>query len=191
MGIGLFSGSQGDLGAFDAAYELLKARGARRFVFAGGHYTDLDEWILWRRAREPEGREHSGTDELARIKDRFVRTPERDCLQYRDPTVPKKAVELLGDALCCVVHDKNDLEKEDLLNGAVFLHGKEPEPRVVQIGPRFFITPGTLTGAAEQTCGLLELADGTATYSAFTLDGRTLIDAHVLKLPSKTRLSVK
>ena len=204
--IGLFSDSHGDLVAFDGAYELLKARGAKRFVFTGGRFTDLDEWQLWRKDRERGGREYSGTDflsdvqsflgtptadDLARVKERFVRTPERDCLHYRDPSVPRKAIEMLGDVLCCAVHDKNDLDREDLLNSAVFLHGKESEPKVVQIGPRFFVTPGKLTGAAEQTCGLIQEEAAVIRFSAFTLDGKTLIDGQVLPLSTRTKLSVK
>jgi len=217
--IGLFSDSQGDLQAFDAAYELLKGKGAKRFFFMGGRYTDLDEWILMRKERARGGRGYSDQDFLTdisnfltaekplarpaawggaedeanidRLKDRFVRTPERDCLQYRDPTVDKKRVDMLGDALCCVVHDRNDLNRDDLLNAQVFIHGKESEPKVVQIGPRFFITGGKLTGAAEQTCALLEPVDRSLRFSAFTLAGRTLVDAQVLPLGARTKLSVK
>ncbi|MBI3184892.1 MAG: hypothetical protein HYZ28_22360 [Myxococcales bacterium] len=221
--IGLFSDSHGDLRAFDRAYELLKGRGAKRFVFPGGRFTDLDEWVSWRKEKARGGRSYSDTDfladveaflssqeqvprppafgegaeeakqaaEIARLRDRFLRTPERDCLQYRDPQVPKKALELVGDALCCVVYDRNDLEKEDLLNAAVFIHGKDPEPKVVQIGPRYFVTAGKLTGAAEQTCALLEPGEGGLRFTAFTLDGRELVSGQQLALSAKTKLSVK
>ncbi len=120
-----------------------------------------------------------------------MRVPERDCLQYRDPHVPRKAVDLLGDALCTIIHDKNDLDREDLLNSSVFIHGRESEPKVVQIGPRYFLTPGSLTGAAEQTCGLLETIEKSLRYSAFTLDGKRVIDGQVLAVGGKTKLSVK
>ena len=82
-----------------------------------------------------------------------LRVPERDCLQYMDPTIPRKVLDMVGDTLCCLVHDKNDLTRDDLLNATIFIHGKESEPKVVQIGPRYFLTPGRLAGAAEQTCG--------------------------------------
>jgi hypothetical protein len=221
--LGLLSDSHGDLDAFDAAVELLRAKGAKRFLFMGGRYTDLDEWILRKKQRARGGRGYSDADFLTdisnflsasaqirrppafdadpnaaepqaenfeRLKDRFVRTPERECLHYRDSNVPKKAVEMLGDMLCCVVHDKNDLDREDLLNSAIFLHGKESEPKVVQIGPRYFLTPGRLVGAAEQTCALVEM-DRNVIFSAFRLDGTTLIDRQVLSFERKTKLSVK
>lgn len=208
--IGIFSDSHGDLSAFDAAYELLRARGAKRFYFVGGRYTDLDAWILRRRTQARGGREYGDTDFLAdvasflsasqpasgrdddtRLKDRFLCTPERDCLQYLDPNIPNKAVDMLGDVLCCLVHDKNDLTRDDLLNGTVFIHGKEPEPRVKQIGPRFFVTPGKLTGAVEQTCGLIDTSEAALHFSAFTLEGRVVVDRQPLAVDRKTKLSVK
>ena len=38
--IGVFSDSDGDLTAFDAALKLLASKGARRFLFAGGRFDD-------------------------------------------------------------------------------------------------------------------------------------------------------
>ncbi|HVE82735.1 MAG TPA: hypothetical protein VND93_07795 [Myxococcales bacterium] len=221
--IGLFSDSHGDLGAFDRAYRLLKEMGARRFFFAGGRYSDLDDWIAWRNKQASGGNDYSDQDfladvtgflagaaqvdrppafgldpvagdpEMAKVKERFVRTPERDSHQYADPVIEKKAVDMLGDALCTVVHDKNDLTRDDMLNAVVFIHGKERQPKAVQIGPRFFITPGMLTGAPEQTCALLELPekDKVLRFSAFTLEGRMVIDHQALSLSSKSKVSVK
>lgn len=222
--IGIFSDSHGDLQAFDAAYELLRKQGARRFFFAGGRYSDLDEWFLMRRERRRGGRSYSDTDFLADvtswlagssaqvergpafgkapaaqeeeedpvlIKGKFIRTPERDSLQYRDPKVDRKLVDMVDTSLCCLVHDKNDLTRDDLLNATLFIHGKEPEPKVVQIGPRFFITPGKLTGAAEQTCALIAVEDNGLFFSAFTLDGRTVVGPQLMGLERRTKLSVK
>jgi hypothetical protein len=225
--IGVFSDSHGDLDAFDAAYELLRAKGARRFFFAGGRYTDLDEWHLRKKERARGGRSYSDGDflsdvenflsaktpvgrgsafgegakgpatpapepeDVALIMGMFLRTPEKNSLHYRDPNIATKAVDMLGDSLCCLVHDKNDLTRDDLLNAMVFIHGKESEPKVVQIGPRFFLSTGKLTGAAEQSCGLIEVVDKNLRYSAFTLDGRTLIDGQPCQLDRRTKLSVK
>lgn len=220
--IGIFSDSHGDLQAFDAAYELLRGKGAKRYFFAGGRYSDLDEWFLMRRERARGGRSYSDTDFLADvtswlagsdqqvvrppafggeedeeeedpvlIKGKFSRTPERDSLQYRDPKIDRKVMDMMGMQLCCLVHDKNDLTRDDLLNASIFIHGKEPEPKVVQIGPRFFITPGKLTGAAEQTCALLDVTDRGLVFSAFTLDGRVVVDPQTLSLDRRNKLSVK
>ena len=49
-----------------------------------------------------------------------------------------------------------------------------------------------LSGAAEQTCGLLEVVDKQLRFSAFRLDGHTLIDKQLLGMDKKkTKLSVK
>lgn len=223
--IGLFSDSHGDLDAFDAAFELLRQKGARRFIFAGGRYSDLDEWITMRKQRARGGRTYSDIDFLAdvsaflanqeqvprppaffneegapvpatpedfdKLKDRFLRVPDKESLQYLDPNIGNVSMDMVGDLLACVVHDKNDLNREDLLNAGVFIHGREPEPRVVQIGPRFFITPGKLTGAAEQSCGLLEVVDRNLLFSAFRLDGKAIVDKQPIELGRKTKLSVK
>ncbi|AGC45072.1 hypothetical protein MYSTI_03766 [Myxococcus stipitatus DSM 14675] len=222
--IGVFSDSHGDLQAFDAAYELLRSLGARRFLFTGARYTDLDEWLLWRRQKSRGGREYSDADFLADVSqwlgsqdalprtparaaapadvvseedrrlvmERFVRVPERESLQYRDPSINNKAMDLLGDTLCCVVHDKNDLTREDLLNALVFIHGKDSEPKVVQIGPRYFLTPGRLVGAAEQTCGLLEKGDRDLRFSAYRLDGHRVLEPRPLVLDKKSpKLTLK
>lgn len=221
--IGLLSDSQGDLDAFNRALELLRAKGAKRFFFAGNRYSDLDEWALARRELARGKRDYTDRDfladvtswltdgeqvdrppafgeealatqreeqELLRLKDKFVRTPERDSTQYTAPAFPRKAVDMLGDVLCCIVHDKNDLDKEDLLNAAIFIHGKEPEPKVVQIGPRYFITPGKLTGESA-TCALIDTSDKQLRVSAFTLDGQEVFTPQALVFGGRTKLSVK
>ena len=222
--IGLLSDSHGDLAAFDAAYELLRGKGAQRFIFLGGRYTDLDEWILDRRERSRGGREYSGADfieDVAKwlavteqkprprslsvtdddlkalegdpllVREHFLRTPERDSLQYRDPAIPRKMLDMMGDTLCCLVHDKNDLSRDDLVNAVVFIHGKESEPKLVQIGPRYFLTPGRLAGAAEQTCALLEREDRNVRYTAFRLDGKVVVEPQLMLLDRRSKLTIK
>lgn len=238
MSVGVFSDSEGDLEAFDAAYELLRAKGATRFFFAGGRYTDLDEWISWKREKARGGAAYSDADfladvssflsgheppvrmgafgaasdegatapeaekkvealpqpsleDLAQVKQRFERTPERGSAPYADPNVPKKHLDMIDATLCCLVHDKNDLEKDDMLNASVLIHGNEKEPKVVQIGPRFFVTPGRLKGAAEQTCGLIESAGGVLRFSAFRLDGAECLAPQSLAGGGKTKVTVK
>ena len=219
--LGLFSDSDGDLVRFDAALRLLAEKGARRFLFAGGRYSDLDDWVKWKREEMKAQVDYSNVDflqdvqrfligldqidrpaafgttwelgraieELTRLKDRVVRAPERGSLPYQDSSVPKKAVDMLGTTLCCVVHDKNDLDKEDMINAAVLVHGNEAEPKLVKIGPRFFVTPGKLSGA-KPTVALLEVGDG-LTFSAFTLDGQAAIEERHVELAVKSKVSVK
>jgi hypothetical protein len=132
----------------------------------------------------------SPTREHDKLRDRFSRVPCRESLEYRDPKVPNKLVEMVGDHLACLVHDKADLVKDDMINAVFLIHGKSPEPNVVQIGPRFFVTPGRLTGASEQACALLELSGGVLRFSAFTLDDKRIKQLE-LSVQKKTNLSVK
>ena len=204
--IGLLSDSHGDLDALDAGHALLSARGARRFFFLGGRFTDVGDWLLRRRTRERGGRAYtdrdflsdvtawlstseqterpgafeeeaasSANDDAIELRSRFSITPERGSLQYLDPTVPTKLMDMLGQSLCCVVHNKNDLTRDDLANATLFLHGAAREPAVVQIGPRYFVTPGALAGAAEQTCGLIDVTDGAPRFTGLRLDGSVLV----------------
>lgn len=222
--IGIFGDTGGDLGLFESALRFLSDRGAKRFLFAGGKYDDLDDWLRTKRDEMRAQADYSNGDfledvsrfllgleqkdrpaafgtawelaraieEIMRMKDKVLRTPEKGSLQYQDPAVPRKAVDIVGDVLCCVVHDKNDLDKEDMVNASVLVHGKEAEPKVVQIGPRFFITPGRVNGGPKSTVAMLELIDKQLTFSAWTLDGKTLIDKQPIVLGgSKTKLSVK
>ena len=222
--IGVFSDSHGDLKAFDAAYELLTAKGARRFFFAGGDYADLDQWFLMRKEKVRNNRDYTDEHfledvstwlslgeqmerppafyghaeaqlaeegELVKVKDRFIRTCEKDSAQGREAPGLRKAVDMIGDTLCCLVHDKNDLDKDDLMNAPVIIHGKEPEPKVVQIGIRYFITPGRLTGGREPTCALIERVEKNLRVTAFALDGRVALEEQMLMLDRKNKLSVK
>jgi len=223
VAIGVFSDSGGDMSAFDAALKFLAACGAKRFLFAGGRYEDLDEWVKWKREEVRAHADYRNTDfledvtrflvgldqrerpaafgtswelvraieDLAGVRSKILRAPERGSLAWQDPAVPKKVMDLVGDTLCCVVHDKNDLEKEDMVNAQVLVHGGEPEPKVVQIGSRAFVTPGRLVGGKEPTVGILELVDRQLTFTAQALDGRVVIDRQVLQVSSKTKLSVK
>lgn len=221
--IGVFSDSEGDISAFDAALRCLITRGARRFLFLGGRYADLDDWVAWKREMIKAQADYSNSDfledvsrfligleqverpaafgtaweiireieESTRVKTRILRTPERGSLAWQDPAVPHKVMDLVGDTLCCVVHDKNDLEKEDMLNAAVLIHGKEADPKVVQIGPRIFISPGRLKGGKEASVGLLEAVDRQLAWTVVSVDGRELVPRQVLPIATRTKLSVK
>jgi hypothetical protein len=214
MKIGLLADSTGDIEALDRGTTLLLEKGAERLFFLGGRYPDVDEMLLRRKSARRGGREYNDddflndvssflgksdgglqaklrpTDEDDRLRDRFSRVPCKESLEYREPQVPKKLVEMVGDVLACLVHDKSDLIKDDMLNAVFLIHGKSPEPNVVQIGPRFFVTPGRLTGASEQTCGLLELNGNQILFDAFTLDGRA-IKHQELALARRTNISAK
>ncbi len=220
---GLMSDTQGDLIVFDQAIRLLSAKGARRFFFCGGKYSDLDDWVQWKRDQVKSASDYTnehfledvvnflaeqeqldrppafGTayelaraaDELSRVKDKVVRAPEKGSLQYVDPHVPRKGVDMVGDVLCCVVHDKNDLDKEDMINSVIMVHGGSAEPKLVQIGPRYFVTPGKLVGAAKATVATLETGEQGITFTPYSLAGEALGPAQPIAVGGRTKVSVK
>jgi hypothetical protein len=206
--VGVFSDSGGDLELFDAALNFLSAKGARRFLFAGGNYEDLEAWVRWKRSLVRLHTDYSNldfledvsrflmgeqsvdrppafgrswelalvTEELTRMESRIVRAPERGGAAWSNAAIPRKVFDLVGDVICCLVHDRNDLNKDDLFNAALLVHGKEAEPQVVNIGPRTFVTPGSLGGTSRPTVGLFSCS-GRLSYAAFSLDGTQVLPA--------------
>ena len=70
------------------------------------------------------------------------------------PSAPARAVEMVGDRIVLVVHDKKILDEEDIANAAVIVYGQSKEALLKQFGPRYFFTPGPLSGGR---VGMLEL----------------------------------
>lgn len=213
MKVGLLSDSAGDIEAFAQAMALLEARGAERFFFLGGRWADVDEFLLHRKRQLRGGREYgdqdfiadvreflatfgdtplvklANADEVSRLRSRFSRAPCREDLEWFDPRHAQKLMEMVGNQIACLVHDKSDLVKDDMVNAMLLIHGRSPDPNVVQIGPRFFVTPGRLTGAAEQTCALLETLPGELRFEAFTLAGVSVRSLQ-FALGSRNKMSV-
>ncbi len=191
-------------------------------MFAGGRYSDVDDWIKWKRDEARAANDYTNLDfladittfligleqvprppafgiahemsrhaeDLSRLRSRILRTPERGSLQYQDSSIARKNVDMVGDTLFCLVHDKNDLDKEDMLNALVLVHGKDAEPKVVHIGPRYFVTPGRL-GGPQPSVALIQVSDRTLTFSGFALDGKILVEAQPLAGGARTKVTVK
>ena len=89
------------------------------------------------------------------------------------PPPPARAVEMLGDRICLVVHDKKILDEEDIANAAVIVYGASPERLLKRFGPRYFYTPGPL--AAEGVLGILEFdEEGHAAIVTVDMKGKEL-----------------
>ena len=65
--IGIFSDSNGDLKVLDAALKFLSGKGAQRFLFAGGRYGDLDDWVKWKRDEARAATDYTDADFLEDI----------------------------------------------------------------------------------------------------------------------------
>ncbi len=69
--IGVFGDTGGDLALFEAALRFLSDRGAKRFLFAGGRYADLDDWVKHKRDDARAKSDYSNGDFLEDVS-RFL-----------------------------------------------------------------------------------------------------------------------
>lgn len=66
-----------------------------------------------------------------------------------------RVVELLDGKVVVMIHDKDDLDQEDMLPAAFLVFGSSPEPVMKQVGSRWFLAPGAL-----DRFGVMVLEDG-------------------------------
>ena len=86
------------------------------------------------------------------------------------PPAPSRAVEMIGDRIVLVVHDKKVLDEEDIANAAVIVYGQSKEALLKQFGHRYFFTPGPLRAGR---VGMLELdEDGRIVALSFEPSGK-------------------
>jgi len=123
------------LGA-DNALEHMVEGWARRLV--GDDPTDD---AAWRRAAQLAAR--GAANEI----DDFVQR-ERTRLRLRSleslPHRILRTMEMVGDRIAILIHDKELLDEEDIFAASLLIYGKSDVPLVRKIGGRFFVTPGTL-----------------------------------------------
>lgn len=188
MRIGLASDSFGNLEALGRALDLFARAAVDRVYFLGGRLADLDA-ALGRRRAPPEApvprsdseflaafeealARHANPDPLA---DRIVRVASRACPEAASGAVPMKQVDLVEGRICCLVHDKSALDREDITNATVLFHGNADRAALVQIGPRYFVTPGRLRAAAPggdgaPTFGVLEMTERELVLTVYAAD---------------------
>ena len=157
MRLGLLGPCNGDLAGLARAAEFL-LNGARvtRAIYLGGDDA-LEETVglwaeslvgsdpsdegVWERAFEVAA---AGTTEQL---DTFLRN-ERARLRLkaleRLPIQELRSVEMFGDRVAVLIHDKAHLDEEDIFSATFLVYGKSDSPLVKKIGPRWFVTPGPL-----------------------------------------------
>lgn len=120
----------------DGALDRAVATWARKLV---GDDPSTD--AVWKRAAEVA---RSGSAEQI---DRFVQV-ERTRLTLRAlealPAPALRTIEIVGDRVAVLVHDKALLDEEDISGASIFVYGKSDGPLVKKIGARWFVTPGPI-----------------------------------------------
>jgi predicted phosphodiesterase len=166
--IGLASDTHGNLDALARAFEVFERADAEQVFFLGGRFADVDAVLARRRRGAPDP-----------IAARIVRVASRACPEGASEAA-RTHVDLVAGRICCLVHDKADLSRDDIANASVFFHGNSARAGIVQIGSRCFVTPGHLRAGAPAdappTFGMVDLADREvvlAVYSAVGAELRT------------------
>ncbi|ABS25670.1 metallophosphoesterase [Anaeromyxobacter sp. Fw109-5] len=167
MRIGLASDTHGNLDALARAFERFERAGAEQVFFLGGRHADVDGVLARRRRGTPDP-----------IAARIVRVASRACPEGVSGEVPRTHVDLVEGRICCLVHDKADLSRDDIANASVFFHGNSARAGIVQIGPRCFVTPGHLRGDAPPdapaTFAIAELTDRDVVLTVYSAGGAEL-----------------
>jgi len=166
MRIGLLADSAGNIERLDQALTLLVERlNCERVFFLGGAYADIDGVLRSRSSHDADYSDQDFLSDIARfvasgqsasadsgktlaaedvIGASVIRVPERDSPEYSDEEIPNTIFEMIEGWIALLVAFKGDLNKEDIANAAIILHGGGKKAAVVQIGTRAFITPGPL-----------------------------------------------
>jgi hypothetical protein len=157
MRLGLLGPAGTDVGALGRAAEFL-LNGARvhRAIYLGNDGA-LDRAVAawarklvgddpsddgaWRRAADIA---LSGSAEQL---DKFVAT-ERARLRLKSlealPEEISRTIEMVGDRVAVLIHDKAMLDEEDILAANLLFFGKSDGPLIRKIGARWFVTPGPI-----------------------------------------------
>ena len=157
MRLGLLGPAGSDVGALGGAAEFL-LNGARvhRAIYLGNDGAldravaawarklvgdDPSDDAAWRRAADIAV---TGTAEQI---DKFV-SAERARLRLKSlealPEEIARTIEMVGDRVAVLIHDKALLDEEDILAANLLFFGKSEAPLVRKIGARWFITPGPI-----------------------------------------------
>lgn len=102
------------------------------------------------------------------------------------PVREMRSVEMFGDRVAVLIHDKALLDEEDIFSATFLIYGKSDSPLIKKIGPRWFVTPGPIGGPGGGAI-VLDDADDEIVASLYDGEGRlarteTLATEHAAKL---------
>jgi hypothetical protein len=100
-----------------------------------------------------------------------------------------RSVELLGDRVAVLVHDKALLDEEDIVSAALLIYGKSDAPLIKKIGARWFLTPGPV-GCEGGGAIVLEDSDDEVVATVYDATGRAT-RSEVLTSARTAKLSVQ
>lgn len=180
MRLGLLGPANGDLAALARTAEfLLNGAKVTRAIYLGADEALEETVALW--AESLVGPDPSDDGVWGRAfpvaatgtadqLDAFLRA-ERARLRLKSlerlPPEELRTVEMLGDRVAVLIHDKALLDEEDIFSASLLVYGKSDAALVKAIGSRWFLTPGPVGGAA---CGAIVLDDSSDELVATVYD---------------------
>lgn len=199
MRIGLASDSLGNVDALVRALGHLVRAQVDRVYFLGAGLADVDAALAARRAAARGSPGHAGDAEflaevestLARqvgarsdpLDGRIVKVASRARGEDASGVHPPKQVDLVDGRICCLVHDKGELTRDDIENATILFHGNAAAAGLVAIGPRVFATPGPLRAPAGGGPASFAIADVGASELTLTVFGDDLAELRVERAP--------
>jgi hypothetical protein len=157
MRLGLLGPANGDLvGLARCAEFLLKDARVARVIYLGADIALEDMVALWAESLVGPNPSDEGVWKRALVAaaggspdqiDAFVRA-ERARLRLKSlerlPPEELRTVEMFGDRVAVLIHDKALLDEEDIFSATFLVYGRSDGPLVKQIGPRWFLAPGPI-----------------------------------------------
>jgi hypothetical protein len=155
MRLGLLGPSEGDVASLGRAAEfLLNSAKVNRAIYLGNDGA-LDRAVsAW--ARKLVGDDPSDDNAWKRAAeiavkgapeqiDKFVQI-ERARLRLKAleslPEKVSRTIEMFGDRVAVLIHDKAQLDEEDILAANILVYGKADAALIKRVGGRWFVTPG-------------------------------------------------
>ena len=202
MRLGLLGPANGDLAALARCAEFL-LNGARvtRAIYLGADEALEDTVALWAESLVGPHPSDEGLWERALLAaasgspeqiDAFLRA-ERARLRLKSleglPHDELRTVEMFGDRVAVLIHDKARLDEEDIFSATFLVYGRSTGPLVKQIGPRWFLTPGPIDSAGGGAA-VLDDSGEDVVATLYDADGRVM-SSETLGVRRTAKLSVR
>jgi hypothetical protein len=202
MRLGLLGPAGGDLAGLARSAEfLLNSAKVSRAVYLGEDEALEQTVALWAESLVGPDPSDEGVWERALALaatgsaeqiDSFLRA-ERARLRLKSlerlPPDELRSVEMFGDGVAVLIHDKALLDEEDIFSASFLVYGKSEGPVVKQIGPRWFLTPGPI-GCAGGGSAILDDSGPEVTATVYDTDG-TPTRCETLNARRTAKLSVQ
>jgi hypothetical protein len=201
MRLGLLGPAEGDIAALGRAAEflLVTAKVTRAIYLATDPSLDraVTAWARRLVGEDPsdEGAWRGAADIAAEGSpeqiDKFV-AAERSRMRLRAlEMLPQvgRTIEMVGDRVAVLIHDKATLDEEDILAANLLVYGKSEHPLVKRIGTRWFVTPGHV-GCANGGAAVLDDEEEDVVVTIFDANGKATL-REVLTVQRTTKMRVQ